>query len=151
MSMHRLVFFIPLVVMLAACETPGPSPSPSPQLGESEVRYGRIVRIDPVALEGDHQVGLGAIIGGIAGGLLGNQIGRGTGRDVATVAGVLGGAFAGNAVQSRYAERRPGQMITVELPNGVAVTITQPADQSLRVGDAVRISGTGPDARILRQ
>ena len=151
MSMHRLVMLVPLVIMLAACETPGPGPSPSPQQGESQMRYGRIVRIDPVALEGDHQVGLGAIIGGIAGGLLGNQIGRGTGRDVATVAGALGGAFAGNAVQNKYAERRPGQQITIELPNGVAVTITQPADPSLRVGDAVRIDGTGSDARVMRQ
>jgi outer membrane lipoprotein SlyB len=42
-----------------------------PTLGETEVRQGRITRIDPVSLEGDHQLGLGAIIGGIAGGVLG--------------------------------------------------------------------------------
>src|SRR5688500_6242373 len=71
-------------------------------LGDEPVRYGVITRIDPAELEGDHQLGLGAVIGAAAGGLLGHQIGHGTGRDVATVIGAIGGGLAGNTVQNRY-------------------------------------------------
>ena len=138
-----------LVALLAGCATP--EQGPPAQYGESEVRYGRIVRIDPVSLEGDHQLGLGAIFGAVAGGVLGHQIGGGTGRDIATVAGVLAGGFAGSAVQNKYAERRPGQHIIVQTNNGVAVGITQPADPALGVGDLVRIDGGGPNARVVRQ
>lgn len=41
----------------------------------------------------------GTIIGGVVGGLVGNQIGAGSGKDLATIAGVAGGAYAGNQVQ----------------------------------------------------
>ena len=138
-------FVFPIVFLLAGCA------AQEPQLGESEVRYGTIVSINKVSLEGDHQLGLGAVIGGIAGGVLGHQIGGGTGQDIATVAGTLAGAFAGQAVQNKYASRRTGQHIIVKLNNGVAVGITQPADSSLRVGDKVRIDGEGPKARVVRQ
>lgn len=144
---HRILLV--LLAALSGCAT-APQRLPAPY-GESEVRYGRIVRIDPVSLEGDHQLGLGAILGAVAGGVLGHQIGGGTGRDIATVAGVLAGGFAGNTVQNKYANRRPGQHIIVETNNGVAVGITQPSDPDLRVGDLVRIDGSGSNARVVRQ
>jgi len=139
-----MALFASAIFVMAGCAQTGP------QVGESEVRYGTIVQINSVSLEGDHQLGLGAIIGGIAGGILGHQIGGGTGQDIATVAGALGGAFAGREVQNKYASRRPGQHIIVKLNNGVAVGITQPADPALRVGDKVRIDGEGPKARVVR-
>src|ERR1700692_1459500 len=77
-------------------------------IGETEIRQGRITRIDPVSLEGDHQLGLGAIIRGIVGGGVGHQIGGGTGQTVATIAGVLAGGAVGQGVQNRYGERRQG-------------------------------------------
>jgi outer membrane lipoprotein SlyB len=123
----------------------------SPSTGETEIRRGRITRIDPVSVEGDHQLGLGAVIGGIAGGVLGHQIGGGTGQTVATIAGVLAGGAVGQKVQNRYAERRPGQHILVDLGNGYEVGITQPTDPDLRAGDPVRIEGSGSDARVVRR
>ena len=39
--------------------------------------------------------------------------------------------------QDKYVDKKPGQHIIVDLDSGVAVGITQPPDQSLRVGDAV--------------
>lgn len=140
----RFLNLIAVVSLLAACA------APAPQGGEAQVRYGQISSIEAVSVDGDHQLGLGAIFGAVVGGVLGNQIGGGTGRDVATVAGALGGAYAGNVVQNKYADRRAGQYIVVKLDNGVAVGITQPADPNLRVGDRVRIDGTGPDARVAR-
>jgi len=123
----------------------------SPSMGETEIRQGRITHIDPVSLEGDHQLGLGAIVGGIAGGVLGHQIGGGTGQTVATIAGVLAGGAVGQRVQNRYGERRPGQHIMVNLGNGYEIGITQPANPNLRVGDPVRIEGSGSDARVVRR
>jgi hypothetical protein len=45
----------------------------------------------------------------------------------------------------------PGQHVIVHLNNDVAVGITQPINPDLRVGDAVRVDGTGSDARVVRR
>ena len=61
--LQRMLAGVLTVLLVASC-------AHSPTLGETEVRQGRITRIDEVSLEGDHQLGLGAIVGGIAGGVL---------------------------------------------------------------------------------
>ena len=142
--LQRMSAAVMAVLVMASC-------AQSPSMGETEIRQGRITRIDPVSLEGSHQLGLGAIIGGIAGGVLGHQIGGGTGQTVATIAGVLAGGAVGQGAQNRYGERRPGQHIMVDLGNGYEVGITQPVDPSLRVGEPVRIEGSGPDARVVHR
>lgn len=144
MNTLKLVAASLIVMVLAACAAP-------PQPGEQEVRYGKVVSIDQVSLEGDSQIGIGSIIGAVAGGVLGHQIGSGSGQDVATVAGVLGGAYAGNKVQNKYADRKPGQYIVVALKNGVTVGVTQPADPTLQVGATVRIDGSGQSTRVVRR
>ena len=121
-----------------------------PELGEESVRYGVVTRIEPISLEGDHQLGLGAVLGAAAGGIIGHQFGGGSGRDVATVIGAVGGGLAGNAIQNRYVDRRSGQHIFVRLDNGVTIAVTEPADPALRVGDRVRVQGRGMDARVVR-
>ena len=148
--LQRMLAAVVTVLLVAGCAD-SPTMGESPTLGETEVRQGRITRIDPVSLEGDHQLGLGAIIGGIAGGVLGNQIGGGTGQTIATIAGVLAGGAVGQRVQNRYSDRRQGQHVMVDLGNGYAVGITQPIDPDLRVGDRVRIEGSGSNARVLRR
>jgi outer membrane lipoprotein SlyB len=142
--LQRMLAAVMTVLLVASC-------AQSPSMGETEIRQGRITHIDPVSLEGGHQLGLGAIIGGIAGGVLGHQVGGGTGQTVATIAGVLAGGAVGQGVQNRYGERRRGQHIMVDLGSGYEVGITQPVDPNLRVGDPVRIEGSGPDARVVRR
>ncbi|MFZ4284995.1 glycine zipper 2TM domain-containing protein [Variovorax sp. HJSM1_2] len=132
-----------LTALLVACAQPGPA------AGEAQVRYGRINRIDAVQIESEAHLGLGAVIGGVAGGVLGHQFGGGTGRDVATVAGALAGGVAGAQVEKNQV-KQPGQHIIVQLNDGVAVGITQAADPNLRVGDRVRIDGSGNGARVVR-
>ena len=44
----------------------------------------------------------GTLLGGAAGGALGHQIGGGSGKDIATVAGALGGAYAGGKVAQQH-------------------------------------------------
>lgn len=48
---------------------------------------------------GNHTIGLGTVAGGLIGGLLGNQVGGGNGKTLATVAGLAGGALAGNTIE----------------------------------------------------
>ena len=136
-----------LTSFLNACAAPGEHAA---VLGEQSVRRGVIDKIDPVDLEGDHQLGAGTVIGAAAGGIVGNQIGAGHGRDIATVLGVIGGGLAGNAVQNKYVDRRPGQQISVQLENGTSIIVTQLADSNLRVGDHVVVQGQGHDARVVR-
>ena len=133
--------------MMIGCASPPPASS---QVGEQEVRTGRISRIEAVQIESDQHMGLGLVLGGIAGGVLGHQFGGGTGQTVATVAGTLGGAVAGQAAQNKYAQPRPGQHVIVTLSNGVGVGITQPPNPDLHAGDNVRIEGTGAGARVVR-
>ena len=142
--LQRMSAAVLTALLVASC-------AQSPSMGETEIRQGRITHIDPVSLDGGHQLGLGAIIGGIAGGVLGHQIGGGTGQTVATIAGVLAGGAVGQRMQNRYGERRAGQHIMVDLGNGYEVGITQPVDPNLRIGDPVRIEGSGPDARVVRR
>lgn len=44
----------------------------------------------------------GAVIGAVVGGLIGNQVGDGNGRRLATVAGAVGGGFAGREIDRRH-------------------------------------------------
>ena len=49
----------------------------------------------------------GMVAGALIGGLLGNQVGGGNGKKAATVAGVVGGGYAGRQIDRRHAGR-PG-------------------------------------------
>jgi len=44
----------------------------------------------------------GMVAGALIGGLLGNQVGKGDGRKVATVAGLVGGGYAGREIDRRH-------------------------------------------------
>ena len=134
-----------LVVTLAACAAPGPQP------GEMEIRRGVIEQINSVQIDSNHHQGVGAVAGGLAGLGIGSLIGAGTGRDVAMVLGTLGGAAGGYEVAKHYDKPTPAQQIFVRLKNGVLVSVTQPTNASLRVGQRVYIEGTGHEARVVPQ
>lgn len=128
------------VVLLSACASP-------PM--ETAARYGRIQQIEAVTIEGDKQLGIGAVAGAVVGGVLGHQVGGGTGKAVATAAGAVAGGVIGNKIENKN-ERRPGQHVVIRLDDGSSVGITQPVDPVLRVGDRVRIDGGGAEARVVR-
>ena len=132
-----------LALTLTACATPGG------QTGEVEIRSGVIEQITPVQIQSNQQAGVGAVVGGLAGLGIGSLIGGGTGRDVAMVLGTVGGAVAGHKVQQRYNQPIAGQQIIVRTSKGVLVSVTQPANASLRVGQKVFIEGTGEDASVV--
>ena len=128
---------------LTACATPGNQP------GEVEIRSGVIEQITPVQIQSNQHTGVGAVVGGLAGLGIGSLIGGGTGRDVAMVLGTVGGAFAGHKVQERYNQPVAGQQIIVRTSKGVLVSVTQPANPGLSVGQKVFIEGSGEDARVI--
>lgn len=140
LSSFLALFF---AVFLGACASSGGP------YGEREVRSGVIEQITPVQISGSQGVGVGAVVGGVVGFGVGSLIGKGSGRDVARVLGTVGGAYAGHKAQQHYATPVQGQQIVVRTDTGVLVTITQPANPALAVGQQVRIEGSGEDARVI--
>jgi outer membrane lipoprotein SlyB len=137
---------IAMALLLAACAAPGS------QSGASmEVRQGTIEQIMPADIQSPSHTGVGAVVGGLTGLGIGSLIGGGTGRDVAMVLGTVGGAVAGGELAKRYDRPQPGQQIIVRTKSGVLVTVTQPVNPGLRVGQRVYIEGAGEGARVLAQ
>jgi len=81
--------------------------------------------------------GIGAGVGAVVGGLLGNQVGNGNGRTLATIAGALGGGYAGNVVEKRRSATTSFEVI-VRMDNGGRQRFIM-HDPRWRNGDAVRI------------
>ena len=138
-----LIVSMGLLVLLTGCASMGGS-----QPGEVEIRSGVIEQIQNVQIKSNHHRGVGAVVGGIAGLGLGSLIGGGHGRDVAMVLGAVGGAVAGNEIQKKHDAPQPGQQIIVRTNSGVLVSVTQPVDPGLRIGEQVYIEGNGENARV---
>jgi len=83
---------------------------------------------------------LGLIGGGVVGGLLGNQVGAGNGRKLATVAGAVGGAYAGKKIQEN-ANSTKVWTIDVEYDNGRRASFNFSKDPGMQRGDRVRNAG----------
>ena len=105
------------------------------------VEYGRVIGVELVRTQQPGQAsGAGVVIGGIAGGVLGRQIGGGSGRDLATIAGVAGGALAGNAIEKNaQTATRDSYRVSVQVDNGTNRAYDMASAGDLRVGDRVRI------------
>ena len=119
---------------------------PSNQYPPSNVQspyteYGRVTNIQVLqSQEQGRTTGAGAIIGGIAGGVIGNQIGGGSGRDVARIAGIAGGAIAGNAIEkNNRTQVVETYRISVQTDNGSLRAYDLSSLNDLRTGDRVRI------------
>ena len=91
-------------------------------------QYAKVISVDPVRTtvnnpkqvchdevvsntappKDQHQIA-GTAIGAVAGGLLGHQVGGGKGKTLATIAGAVGGGYAGKKIQEK---RQDGQVTT---------------------------------------
>ena len=101
---------------------------------------GKVTAIRVVEKEGDSGA-LGIIAGGVVGGLLGHQVGGGRGKDVATVAGAVGGAYAGKKVEGKVKATKVWA-VSVRFDNGSERTFNFETDPGLMAGDAVKASGS---------
>lgn len=147
-----------LLATLAACVAPpvGPpvaaypssypsgypsSSYPSGNVAPTYVEYGRVTGVEVIRTqEPGRTTGGGAVIGGIAGGVIGNQVGGGTGRDVARIAGVVGGALVGNAIEKNSTTQvREMLRVSVQTDSGAYRSYDLASGTDLRAGDRVRI------------
>ncbi|MHB8622770.1 MAG: outer membrane lipoprotein [Sulfuricaulis sp.] len=118
----------------ASAETP-PPPSAS-----SCTNCGVVEGIDSYTEKGPASGG-GAITGGLLGAIVGHQIGNGQGKELATVAGAVGGAFAGNAIE-KNANKVTRYRVSVRMSDGTQRLFTLNSPPSLAVGDhAVIVNG----------
>ena len=83
---------------------------------------------------------LGMIAGGAAGALLGHQLGGGTGKDLATIAGAVGGAYAGKKIEER-AKTHTVWTVSVQFEDGSKRSYDFAQEPGYRVGDAVKRLG----------
>ncbi len=83
---------------------------------------------------------VGIIAGGALGALLGHQVGGGTGKDIATVAGAVGGAYAGKVLEEKYKTHKVWS-VTVLYANESKASFDFTTDPGFRVGDRVRNTG----------
>ncbi len=82
--------------------------------------------------------GLGAGGGAVVGGLLGNQVGSGNGRTLATIAGAVGGAYAGNRVE-RNMHKVTYTDVRVKMAAGGYRTFTEQGRPRFGNGERVRV------------
>lgn len=109
-------------------------------------RDGTIAQLETIQVDDKYKLGVGTAVGAVAGGLLGAGVGD---SKTATVAGAVLGGVAGTYAQSKMGGKQDAQRITVNMKTGGTVTITQPIDGRLRQGMAVRVEGSGENARVV--
>lgn len=113
---------------------------PSGGTAPNYAQYGRVTGVQLIQGQQAGTTGAGAIIGGIGGAVIGNQIGGGRGRDVARIAGVVGGALAGNAIEQNSKSRgNDVYRVSVQTDNGALQVFDLAGSTDLRAGDRVRI------------
>lgn len=137
---------------LAGCATPsltGETYSRSEARKVQQVRYGTVLSVTPVVIEGrsDGIVGTGA--GAIIGGIAASEIGQGKGSTIASVVGAIAGGVAGQAIEER-ATRRQGQEITVRMSDGETLSVVQEVENQrfFREGEQVRLLRHGGTMRV---
>jgi len=100
---------------------------------------GQVMAITVTEKAGEYSP-VGVIAGGALGALLGNQVGGGTGKDIATLAGAVGGAYAGKVIEEKIKTHKVWS-VTVLYGNESKASFDFTADPGFRVGDRVKNAG----------
>lgn len=127
----------PAVASYVPQETPHPQP-PAPTAPPPCPDCGVVESVRAVEQQAPAS-GLGAAAGAVLGGVLGHQVGGGNGRTLATIAGALGGGFAGNAVE-KNAHTSTSYEVIVRMEDGSRQRFIMDV-QRWRSGDQVRVEG----------
>lgn len=98
---------------------------------------GTVESVTPVEHEAKPS-GAGAVAGAVLGGLVGNQFGGGDGKALATIAGVLGGGWAGNTVEKKM-KKDLVYRVEVRMEDGSVRSIEQSSPAT--VGARVKVEG----------
>lgn len=98
---------------------------------------GTVESVTPVEHEAKPS-GAGAVAGAVLGGLVGNQFGGGDGKTLATIAGALGGGWAGNTVEKKM-KKDVVYRVEVRMEDGSVRSIEQ--TNPATVGARVKVEG----------
>ena len=109
------------------------------------IECGKVIAVTSAEKAGDSGP-LGVIAGGAAGALLGHQVGGGTGKDLATIAGALGGAYAGKKIEGMV-KTQTVWTVSVQYADGHKANFEFQQDPGMKVGDSVKNAG----ASIVRE
>jgi outer membrane lipoprotein SlyB len=82
--------------------------------------------------------GVGVVAGGVLGAIVGNQVGKGSGRALATIAGAVGGGWAGNTIEKNM-NKTTAYQVHVRMEDGSLRTVEQVAPAA--VGSRVTVDG----------
>lgn len=126
----------------AAPATPSVTPIPAPAATASEpacAECGRVMAVSVTQKAGDYSAA-GVLAGGAIGAVLGNQVGGGLGKDLATIAGAVGGAYAGRVIEEKIKTHTVWN-VTVHYANDSKANFEFTADPGFQVGDRVKNSG----------
>ena len=99
---------------------------------------GTVVSTHTYQRAAEHGSGVGIATGAVVGGLLGNHVGGGNGRSLATVAGAVGGGYAGNEIEKRSRTTTVTE-VRVRMSNGAVRTFTESGGNRRRAGQHVRV------------
>ncbi|KLV03355.1 membrane protein [Photobacterium aquae] len=148
-----LCLFAVLGLGLTGCTSPNPygdSYGVADTRSIQQVRYGTVVKTEPVTIEGEGQA-IGAIAGAAVGGILGSKIGGGSGSDIAAIGGGLLGGYAGSEAAQGITKRN-GVNLTIKMDDtGETIAVVQEANPNMifRVGQRVRVNVEGRTARVV--
>jgi outer membrane lipoprotein SlyB len=95
-----------------------------------------VVAVTAQQREPEQGSGVGAVAGAVLGGLLGNQFGGGDGKAILTVAGALGGGWAGNTVEKRM-KKEVVYLVDLRMQDGSMRRVEQ--NTPAVVGDRVTV------------
>ena len=133
---------------LAAARVQMNAPKPAPAPVPAKVvcaDCGKVTAVTTAEKAGDSGA-LGVIAGGAAGALLGHQVGGGTGKDLATIAGALGGAYAGKKIEGMV-KTQTVWTVSVQYADGRKANFEFQQDPGMKIGDSVKNAG----ASIVRE
>lgn len=105
-----------------------------------EVKYGSVLSVTPVVIEGDREGVVGNVGGTVIGGIAGNSVGDGNGQAIATAVGAIVGGIVGQVTEEKLT-RKQGQEITIAMDSGRTISVVQEVkdQQFFKVDDRVRL------------
>ena len=135
MKIFFLVSSVTIMLILSGCATnSGPEYDGNSYQEIKTYEIGTVKSVRPVVISDN---GTGTFLGAIVGTVLGSVVGEGNGNTLATLAGGLGGAYAGDQIGKANASE-----LSVHLNNGNHVVVVVKGKDFL-VGDRVKIIKDG--------
>jgi outer membrane lipoprotein SlyB len=147
---YKIPFLLCLIVAVAGCASSksGDVYTREEARRVQNVQMGVVEGTRPVKIEGTKsEIGTGA--GAIAGGIAGSSAGQGKGSAIGAVLGAVAGGVVGAAAEEAYT-REGGMEITIRLDNGRLISVVQGGKEEFKVGDRVRVLGSGGETRVAK-